>query len=142
MPPGLATSGHDVGALLVVGTGGTAAEDDELGSAVSLVGAGALVEDGVVGVGTLLEVNARVLVGAAGGVDVLVRVGTDDLVAGAVAGATGWPPPGVVGAVLVAAVGRTSRYSAPMARKSTTRTSVEVRARPRCEGTADHQRAP
>jgi carbonic anhydrase/acetyltransferase-like protein (isoleucine patch superfamily) len=137
MSHGLATPGHDVGALLVVGTGGTAAEDDELGSAVALVGAGALVEDCVVGAGTLLEVNARVLVGAAG-VDVLVRVGTDDLVAGA----TGCPPPDVVGAVLVAAVGRTSRYSAPMARKSTTRTSVEVRARPRWEGTADHQRAP
>ena len=82
MSHGLATPGHDVGALLVVGTGGTGAEDDELGGAVSLVGAGALVEDCVVGAGTLLEVNARVLVGAAG-VDVLIRLGTDDLVAGA-----------------------------------------------------------
>lgn len=88
----------------MVGTVGTAAEDDELGSPdVVVVGAGTLVED-CVGVGALLDAGNRVLDGAAG-VVVCVRLGADDVGAGA----TGAPPPVVVVPVLVAAVGWTVR---------------------------------
>jgi hypothetical protein len=70
-----------VGALLVVGTAGGGAEDDESVGPLLVSGAGTLVEDWV-GVGRLLDVGAELLDGAAG-VVVRVRLGADDVVAGA-----------------------------------------------------------
>ena len=118
-----------------------------VGTAVVPVVGGALVpgvvgevvaSDGVeVNRGVLLDVDAALLAG----------VGADDVVdavdrrVGGAAGAVlagGFTLTPVVGTA--GAGGRTFRYSAPRATNRRDRTSVDVRARPRWEGTDDHQR--
>lgn len=111
---------------MVGGTLGASGVDDVVpGVGLAVVGAGTLSdgvpEGGVVSVGPLL------VVGVAGTDDVRGAVVRGCVRGAGAAGAGRVVPP----VVAVGVVGCTVRYSAPIARKSTERITVDVRARPR-----------